>query len=139
MHSYLLAPIMALVLWTFVMCAWLYATRIPAISRLKISLDPQRPAEDFHKQLPAHVRWKADNYNHLLEQPTLFYAVTLTLALLGADAGFNICLAWLYVGLRVVHSLVQATINIILLRFAIFMTATLVLLLMSIRAALIVF
>ena len=139
MHSYLLAPIMALVLWTFVMCAWLYATRIPAISRLRISLDPQRPAEEFHKQLPAHVRWKADNYNHLLEQPTLFYAVTLTLALLGADQGFNICLAWLYVGLRVVHSLVQATINIILLRFAIFMTATLVLLLMSIRAALIVF
>ena len=139
MHSYLLAPIMALVLWTFVMCAWLYVTRIPAISRLKISLDPQRPAEEFHKQLPAHVRWKADNYNHLLEQPTLFYAVTLTLALLGKDQGFNICLAWLYVGLRVVHSLVQATINIILLRFAIFMTATLVLLLMSIRAALIVF
>ena len=139
MHSYLLAPIMALVLWTFVMCAWLYATRIPAISRLKISLDPQRPAEEFHKQLPAHVRWKADNYNHLLEQPTLFYAVTLTLALLGADGDLNICLAWLYVGLRVVHSLVQATINIILLRFAIFMTATLVLLLMSIRAALIVF
>ena len=139
MHSYLLAPIMALVLWTFVMCAWLYATRIPAISRLKISLDPQRPAEEFHKLLPAHVRWKADNYNHLMEQPTLFYAVTLTLALLGADGRFNICLAWLYVGLRVIHSLVQATINIILLRFAIFMTATLVLLLMSIRAALIVF
>jgi hypothetical protein len=139
MHSYLLAPIMALVLWTFVMCAWLYATRIPAISRLKISLDPHRPAEEFHKQLPAEVRWKADNYNHLLEQPTLFYAVTLTLALLGKDQGFNICLAWLYVGLRVVHSLVQATSNIILLRFAIFMTATLVLLLMSIRAALIVF
>jgi hypothetical protein len=139
MHSYLLAPIMALVLWTFVMCAWLYATRIPAISRLKISLDPLRPAEEFHKQLPPHVRWKADNYNHLLEQPTLFYAVTLTLALLGKDQGFNICLAWLYVGLRVVHSLVQATINIILLRFAIFMTATLVLLFMSIRAALIVF
>jgi hypothetical protein len=65
--------------------------------------------------------------------------VALTLALLGKDEGFNICLAWLYVGLRVVHSLVQATINIILLRFAIFMTATLVLLLMSIRAALIVF
>jgi len=139
MHSYLLAPVMALVLWTFVMCIWMYATRIPAISRLKISLDPQLPAEEFHKQLPPHVRWKADNYNHLMEQPTLFYAVALTLALLGADQGFNTCLAWLYVGLRVVHSLVQATINIILLRFAIFITATLVLLLLSIRAALIVF
>ena len=139
MHSPLLAPIMALVLWTFVMCAWLYATRIPAISRLKVSLDPNLPAEEFHKQLPPQVRWKADNYNHLMEQPTLFYAVALTLALLGADAGFNTGLAWLYVALRVIHSLVQATVNIILLRFAIFMTATLVLLLLSLRAALIVF
>ena len=139
MHSYLLAPIVALVLWTFVMCAWLYATRIPALRRLEIILDPRRPAEEFQKLLPAEVRWKADNYNHLMEQPTLFYAVAITLALLGADEGFNICLAWLYVALRVVHSLVQATVNIILLRFAIFMTATLVLLLMSVRAALIVF
>jgi hypothetical protein len=139
MRSPLLAPVVALVLWTFAMCAWLYATRIPAIRKLGIIYDPQRPAVEFHAQLPADVRWKADNYNNLMEQPTLFYAVALTLALLGADAGFNAGLAWLYVALRVAHSLVQATVNIAMLRFAIFMAATLVLLAMSIRAALIVF
>jgi len=138
-HSPLLAPVVALVLWTFVMCGWLYATRIPAIRQKNIVYDPRRPAEEFHAQLPAEVRWKADNYNNLLEQPTLFYAVTLTLVLLGADGGLNTGLAWLYVALRVAHSLVQATINIVIYRFAIFMAATLVLLAMSVRAALIVF
>jgi hypothetical protein len=135
MHSRLLAPVIALVLWSLVMCAWLYATRIPAIVRGKVVYDPHRPAEEFHGRLPPAVRWKADNYNNLMEQPTLFYAVALTLALLGADGGLNLGLAWLYVALRVVHSLIQATINIIMLRFTVFITATLVLVALSIRAA----
>jgi hypothetical protein len=135
MHSRLLAPVIALVLWSLVMCAWLYATRIPAIVRGRVVYDPHRPAEEFHGQLPPAVRWKADNYNNLMEQPTLFYAVALTLALLGADGGLNLGLAWLYVALRVVHSLIQATINIIMLRFTVFITATLVLVALSIRAA----
>jgi hypothetical protein len=139
MHSPLFAPVIALVLWSLIMCAWLYATRIPAVTRNGIVYDPRRPAEDFHTQLPAEVRWKADNYNNLMEQPTLFYAVTLTLAMLGADAALNVGLAWLYVALRVAHSVVQATVNIVMLRFAIFMAATVVLSVMSIRAALIMF
>jgi hypothetical protein len=139
MHSPLFAPVIALVLWSLVMCAWLYATRIPAVTRNRIAYDPRRPAEEFHTQLPAEVRWKADNYNNLMEQPTLFYAVTLTLAMLGGDAALNIGLAWLYVALRIAHSVVQATVNIVMLRFAIFMAATVVLSVMSIGAALIVF
>jgi hypothetical protein len=135
MHSPILSPLVALVLWSFVMWAWLYATRIPAITKNKIVYDPHRPAAEFHAQLPAEVRWKADNYNNLMEQPTLFYAVTLTLALLGTGAGLNTYLAWLYVGLRIAHSLVQATINSIMPRFAIFMAASVVLLVMSVRAA----
>jgi len=121
------------------MWAWLYATRIPAVRRNKIALDPRRPPGEFHAQLPAEVRWKADNYNHLMEQPTLFYAVALTLALLGAGTGLNLALAWLYVALRVVHSLVQATVNVILVRFTIFMAASVVLLVLAIRAAILVF
>jgi hypothetical protein len=138
MHSPILAPVVALVLWSFVMWAWLYATRIPAIVKNKIVYDPNRPAEEFHVQLPAPVRWKADNYNHLMEQPTLFYAVALTLALLDGGAGLNTGLAWLYVALRIAHSLVQAIINVIMIRFAIFMAASIVLLVISIRAAVIV-
>ncbi len=139
MHSHLLAPVVALVLWSFVMCAWLYATRIPAIQQGRIVYDPHRPAYEFHAQLPAEVRWKADNYNNLMEQPTVFYAVALALTLLGADAGLNTGLAWLYVALRIAHSLVQSIVDIVKIRFAIFATATLVLLVLSVRAAMIVF
>jgi hypothetical protein len=138
MHSPILAPLMALVLWSFVMWAWLYATRIPAMMRIGIVFDPHQPNEAFHAQLPARVRWKADNYNNLMEQPTLFYAVALTLALLDAGTDLNVALAWLYVALRVAHSLVHAIINVVVLRFAVFIAASLVLLLLSVRAALIV-
>jgi len=137
--SPILAPLVVLVLWSFVMQAWLYATRIPAIINGGIVYDPRRPAQEFHAQLPAAVRWKADNYNNLMEQPTLFYAVTLALALLGAGDGLNLVLAWLYVALRIVHSLVQAVVNIVVLRFAVFMAGSLVLLIMTVRAALLVF
>ena len=138
-HSPLLAPVITLVLWTLAMCGWLYATRIPAITRGRIVYDPARPAAEFHAQLPPAVRWKADNYNNLLEQPTLFYAIALTLALLGAGATPDVALAWLYVGLRIVHSLVQATINRVAWRFPLFLAATLVLLAMTVRAALLAF
>jgi hypothetical protein len=137
LHSPILAPLVALILWSFVMWAWLYATRIPAITKGRIVYDPLRPAAEFHAQLPAQVRWKADNYNNLMEQPTLFYAVTLTLALLGAGEGLNNGLAWLYVGLRIAHSLVQAIVNVVMIRFALFMAASLVLLAMAVRAALV--
>jgi hypothetical protein len=89
----ILAPLVTLVLWTFVMRAWLYATRIPAIRRNKIVLDPNRSREEFNAQIPVKVRWKADNYNHLMEQPTLFYAVALARAFVNAGSGLNADLA----------------------------------------------
>ena len=95
--------------------------------------------KSFSLRISALVRWKADNYNNLMEQPTLFYAVTLTLALLGAGDILNTSLAWLYVGLRVAHSLIHALINVIILRFAIFMAASFVLLAMTLQAAMIVY
>jgi hypothetical protein len=132
------APIVALVLWSFVMWAWLYATRIPAMSRAKIDLDP-RKGKDLLAQLPPEVNWKADNYNHLMEQPTLFYALALVLAMTDGGNQLNGWLAWIYVGLRVVHSLIQATVNVIPARFGVFMAGSLVLLALAVRAALIVF
>lgn len=125
MHSPILAPVVALVAWTMVMWAWMYVTRIPAIQRARMKLDPNAPRGEQMSQLPPSVRWKADNYNHLFEQPTIFYAIVLTLALLDQGTGVNLTLAWLYVGLRVVHSLVQATWNKIIVRFAIFSLSSL--------------
>ena len=139
MQSPLFAPLIALVLWSFVIGFWLYFARISAIKKYKIVYDPYRPNAEFHNQLPAKARWKADNYNNLMEQPTLFYAVVITLALLGEADGLNVGLAWLYVALRMAHSLVQALINTIILRVSLFMAGSIVLLVLAIRAALVVF
>jgi hypothetical protein len=135
----LVAPVIALVLWSGVIWAWMYATRIPAILESKMRLDPMVPRGEQMSQLPANVRWKADNYNHLMEQPTLFYATALALAVLGDQSAISLMLAWAYVLLRVVHSLVQATGSRITLRFAVFFVSSLVLFALAIRAALLAF
>ena len=135
----LLAPVIALVLWSFVIWGWMYATRIPAILRMRMRLDPEAPRGEQMATLPARVRWKADNYNHLMEQPTLFYATALALAVLGDVSSLSVALAWGYVGLRVVHSLVQVLVNTIQVRFALFFVSSLVLLALVVRAALLVF
>lgn len=120
MTTEILLPVVALVIWSQVMWFWLYATRIPAITRLRMRLDSEAPQGQQMSTLPAAVRWKADNYNHLMEQPTVFYALAISLAILGEGTGTNVLVAWAYVLLRVVHSLIQATSNNILRRFALF-------------------
>ena len=139
MHSAILQPVIVLVLWSMVMWGWLYATRLPAMVQARTKLDPDLPRDIMMAGLPPRVRWKADNYNHLMEQPTLFYATALTLALVGQGDGLNLWLAWAYVALRVVHSLIQALVNVILWRFAIFMVASSVLVFLAVRAAMAVF
>lgn len=134
MNSPIVAPVVALVAWSMVIWAWMYVTRIPAIQRARMKLDPTAPRGEQMSTLPADVRWKADNYNHLMEQPTLFYAIALSLALLGRGAGANLTLAWAYVGLRVVHSLVQTTWNKIEVRFALFFLSSLVLIALVVDA-----
>jgi hypothetical protein len=135
----MLAPAIALVLWSAVMWAWMYATRIPAIVAMRLELDSNAPRGEQMATLPARVRWKADNYNHLMEQPTIFYPVVLTLAMLGDTTTASVALAWGYVGTRVVHSLVQALGNRIPVRFGVFFVSSLVLWALAIRAALRVF
>ena len=135
----LLAPVIALVMWTTVMWGWMYATRIPAILRLRMKLDGNLPRGEQMATLPPRVRWKADNYNHLFEQPVLFYATTLSLAVLGDASQASLLLAWGYVVLRVVHSLWQALVNRIPVRFALFLLSSLTLFALLARAVLRVF
>lgn len=135
----MLAPVIALVVWSAVIWAWMYATRIPAIVKMRMVLDPMAPRGEQMAQLPARVRWKADNYNHLMEQPTLFYAVAISLAVLGDQSTSSVALAWGYVALRVLHSLVQVVWNKIEVRFAIFFVSSLVLFGLTYNAAWLVF
>ena len=128
-----LTPVLVLVAWTFVMWFWLYATRLPAMT--KAGIDPQdaaHPGAVAHR-IPSRVRSVADNYNHLHEQPTVFYALMFFAALTGGVDGFALRVAWLYVVLRVVHSLVQATVNKVVVRFLVFCAATIVLLVFTVR------
>jgi hypothetical protein len=135
MESGLIGPVLALVGWTFVMWFWMYATRIPAMQKAQIDVaELSRTGKKL--ELPAEVARVADNYNHLHEQPTLFYAVALAAQLAGAVDPVNAGLAWAYVGLRIVHSLVQATRNVIPIRFAVFSLGSLVLLALLVRTAL---
>jgi hypothetical protein len=135
----LLGPVVAMLIWCALMWLWMYVTRIPAINASKMVLDGSAPRGEQMATLPARVRWKADNYNHLLEQPQQFYAVAIVLALLGDTSQTSLMLAWAYVGLRVVHSLWQSLVNVIVPRFALFALSSLVLFALVARAAMIVF
>jgi len=118
---------------------WMYATRLPAIFAAKVKLDPNLPKGELAAKLPPRVRWKADNYNHLFEQPTIFYAVALSLALLSQGGGANATLAWVYVGLRVAHSCLQALWNNITARFSVFALSAFTLMALTVNAARAVF
>ena len=135
----LMQPLVALVIWSLLMWLWMYATRLPAIATMKMKMDPEAPAGLQMSQLPPRVRWKADNYNHLMEQPTLFYAIVLALAVLGAATETTVFAAWAYVVLRVLHSLVQALVNKIELRFAVFFLSNIPLAVLVFNAASVVF
>ena len=138
----ILQPVVALKIWTMIMWLWMYATRIPALQRIP-DVDAKKmvgsTGASIRGQLPDSVNWKADNYNHLHEQPTLFYAVAIVLVVIGQGEGLNALLAWIYVALRVAHSLVQATKNVVLVRFVLFALSSVVLIALIVHAAIAVF
>ena len=135
-ESEILLPVAALVAWSLLMMMWMVAARLPAMRAKGISLRTAvggRPGV-LDGVIDDKAQWKAHNYIHLMEQPTLFYAIALTLALIGEGDGLNAQLAWAYVALRVAHSLVQATVNIIRYRFVLFALSSLVLVALTVHA-----
>ncbi|KAH9828155.1 MAPEG family [Teratosphaeria destructans] len=131
----LLKPVISLASWTLVMEAWMYAHRIPAISKYNVDTSPESTKEDMNARIPRRLQWPADNYNHLMEQPTQFYAVALALNALGRNDQTTVVLAWTYVGLRIVHSVVQSVANPVGIRFLIFASSSLTLLGLTGKAA----
>lgn len=124
--SAILTSVLVLVAWTSVMWVWMYAKRLPATGRAGIDFkDPKNQHADGLKVLPTNVRRVADNYNHLMEMPTIFYAICFYAHLAGHGDGFNATLAWAYVALRVAHSLFQSLVNFVPVRFVIFTLSSL--------------
>ena len=137
-NSPLLGPIVALVAWTLVVMVWMMAARGGQFGKLGITLgnipDGAR-GTDFEGKADPKAQWKSHNYNHLMEQPTIFYAIVFALILMGFDHRINVWLAWGYVGLRVAHSLVQATVNKVSIRFALWLLSSLCLIGLTVHAA----
>ena len=135
MQAQILAPAAVLIAWSLIMLIWMAATRLPAMKRAGGGLGNAKPGgrgQDLEGVLDDRVNWKAHNYAHLMEQPTLFYAASLILAVMGAGA-VDVLLAWGYVALRIVHSLWQATVNTIPVRFTLFMFSTILLAALAVR------
>lgn len=138
MENTILAPAAVLVLWSLVMLAWMAMTRFPAIAKSGLDFKTAPPGgrgQDLDAVLPPSVNWKSHNYTNLMEQPTIFYATVFVLALSGHGGGMNTQLAWAYTGIRIVHSIWQATVNKVMpVRFGLFSLSTACLLILAINA-----
>jgi hypothetical protein len=139
MEMSILAPAAVLVLWSLVMLFWMAFTRLPAASKL-VPKGTATPAglrgQDLDPMLPPNVAWKSHNYTHLMEQPTIFYATVFILFLSGGATPLVVTFAWAYVILRIIHSIYQATVNVVMVRFSIFLLSTLCLLFLAVHAVL---
>ena len=125
----LIQPVVALLAWSAIMFIWMYATRIPAMLKAGVDLKNRvgGQGKDLDSILPPQIQWKAHNYNHLMEQPTLFYATAFALIVTGCDSPIALFAAWTYVALRVIHSLIQSISNRIRYRFLAFLLASIAL------------
>ena len=136
-YSPLLAPVVALVAWTLVIMGWMLISRLREFRRLGITLS-NIPAGargvDLEGKAEPAAQWKSHNYMHLMEQPTIFYAIVLTLAMMGMNQPINVYLAWGYVVLRGLHSLIQCTSNIVRFRLPLFALASFCLLGLTVHA-----
>lgn len=136
MQAQMLAPGAVLIVWSIIMLMWTAGTRFPAMAKSGMNLKNAKPGgrgQDLEGAIPDKVNWKSHNYSHLMEQPTIFYPTVIILAMMGAGA-IDVLLAWIYVGLRIVHSLWQALVNVVAIRFLLFILSTLALAALAVRA-----
>lgn len=136
MQAQILAPAAVLIAWTLIILLMIPPTRFPALKKIGLTVgNAPRGARgpDSEAKLPPRVQWVSHNYSHLLEQPTIFYPAVIIIAMMGAAAG-DVLAAWIYVGLRIVHSLWQVFVNIVLVRFVLFLGMTLALIYLAYRA-----
>lgn len=136
MQTQMLAPAAVLVAWSLIILLWMVVTRFPALAKAGIDTKTAKPGgrgQDLEGVIPDSVNWKSHNYTHLMEQPTIFYAVVVIIALMGAGA-MDTLIAWGYVALRIVHSLWQVSFNRLPVRIVLFAISTLCLIYLAYRA-----
>ena len=96
MKSEILQPVVVLIAWTLVMLVWMMLVRGPAMKKAGLRMGELRGGApgSLDKVLDEPAQWPAHNYIHLHEQPTIFYAVALVLAISGQGDGLNATIAW---------------------------------------------
>ena len=133
----ILGPAAVLILWTLLVLLWLGMTRFPAFARLGMNIRKAPPGiryVDVEPDMPAKVNWVSHNYTHLMEQPTIFYAVIAVLAIAGDASPVSLGFAWGYVILRIAHSLWQGLVNVLPVRVMLFLLSTLCLWVLAVNA-----
>ena len=138
MNNEVLEPVICMTILTFVMMIWMYATRIPAskyIEKKGIDLQDLSHPSNLGGVFPSKVERVADNYNHLFEQPTIFYVIILIIWALNLTDTFYLFCAYIYFFTRVIHSIFQATLNLVWIRFSLFIFSWLILALMIFRVS----
>ena len=139
MDTSILAPAASLVVWSIIMLFWMAGTRLPAMSKIGMDLSKAAPGgrgQDIDPHVSPSVAWKSHNYTHLMEQPTIFYATIMILAISGGATSLTVSLAWGYTVLRVIHSIWQATVNTVAIRFVFFLLSSLCLTILAVQALL---
>ena len=139
MDTSILAPAAALVVWSIIMLFWMAGTRLPAMSKIGMDLSKAAPGgrgQDIDPHVSPSVAWKSHNYTHLMEQPTIFYATIMILAISGGATSLSVSLAWGYTVLRMIHSIWQATVNTVAIRFVFFLLSSLCLTILAVQALL---
>ena len=123
-------PFFVLMLLTIVIWFYMYAKRIPFIESLikKGDMPPEQLTPyELLKSSPPDVANPSDNLKNLFELPVLFYALCIYLFVTNNVDQLALIAAWVFVGFRVVHSLVHCTVNIAMLRFVLYCISALAL------------
>ena len=128
----LLEPVLAMVFLHAAVWIWMTVSRGRAMALAGMTLEQARHTSDL-QQLPNPARQVADNYNHLFELPTVFYALVFYIWAMGHADPVHVACAWGFFGSRVVHSIVHGTINRVALRFPIFALGWVLIIVMSVR------
>lgn len=137
-QSAIFGPMFAMFLLTIAVWVYMYVRRIGFINTNHLTPDQLKPAE-FARLSPPAVSNPSDNLKNLFEVPVIFYALALYLfAARQIDVAY-IDAAWIFVAFRALHSLVHCTFNLIMLRFYLYLIASLTLWFMVVRAAAIYF
>ena len=129
-------PFFTMIFLTVVVWLYMYVRRISFITGSQIDAKELATPGALAKLSPAAVANPSDNLKNLFEMPVIFYALTLYLFVTRQVDAIYVDAAWIFAAFRVMHSAVHCTINVVIVRFYLYLISTLAVWFIAIRAAL---